>query len=577
VGLATLAVSLPLTAVDSRPGVRTGALVGVIVMAAWWVMGYRRRGFIWFADLVAAVALAAIATGLSNPAQVLCSYFVALCYRALFGQKRDISFAGLVIAGSYAATVVTGNGWDSPSLLGQHLMPAALLLLAAPVLHGVTARLHAHERAGAASQILADAGVALLSSGSQRRIAVTASSAARRLLAAHKGYRVAFAVVEDEQLVDIDEHGTAGRPLPLQALPDAVRASLSRAVPFATLSFSADSGGLLSPRPLGSESLVVPLVSQDLLRGAFVLSRPDGSVDAEATGAILQQLAAYVTLALESAGLTDELLASETRFRSLVQNCSDMIAVVDRGGAVRYLSPTVTRVLAMRRPHCSALRWRRCCIRPTWSAGATSSPRCSRAGSPFRWAAGCVTTPAAGVTPRSSPPISSTSPASPVWCSTSVTSASARCWRTSWFTEPPTTHSPGSPTGAISSTGCAPPCRPLFARTGSPCCSSTSTTSRPSMTPSVTRRATASCSTSPPGCGPACAPGTWPPACRVTSSPCCWRASSRAARPLASASACWLPSPSRSWWSASRCGYGPASGSRSGGGGRGRRGPAASR
>ncbi|MDQ3529778.1 MAG: hypothetical protein M3425_07480, partial [Actinomycetota bacterium] len=68
---------------------------------------------------------------------------------------------------------------------------------------------------------------------------MTASSAARRLLAAHKGYRVAFAVVEDEQLVDIDEHGTAGRPLPLQALPDAVRASLSRAVPFATLSFSA--------------------------------------------------------------------------------------------------------------------------------------------------------------------------------------------------------------------------------------------------------------------------------------------------------------------------------------------------
>ncbi len=131
VGPATLAVSLPLTAVDSRPGVRTGALVGVIVMAAWWVMGYRRRGFIWFADLVAAVALAAIATALSDPAQVLCSYFVALCYRALFGQKRDIWFAGLVIAGSYAATVVAGNGWDSPSLLGQHLMPAALLLLAA--------------------------------------------------------------------------------------------------------------------------------------------------------------------------------------------------------------------------------------------------------------------------------------------------------------------------------------------------------------------------------------------------------------------------------------------------------------
>ena len=91
--------------------------------------------------------------------------------------------------------------------------------------------------------------------------------------------------------------------------------------------------------------MVVPLVGQDLLRGAFILSGRDSRVEAGAASAMLQPLAAYVTLALEEAGLTDDLLASETRFRSLVQNCSDVIAVVDRSGSVRYLSPTVTRVL----------------------------------------------------------------------------------------------------------------------------------------------------------------------------------------------------------------------------------------
>jgi diguanylate cyclase (GGDEF)-like protein/PAS domain S-box-containing protein len=39
---------------------------------------------------------------------------------------------------------------------------------------------------------------------------------------------------------------------------------------------------------------------------------------------------------------------SEARFRSLVQNASDMIVVLDRGGAVRYETPSVERVLGYR-------------------------------------------------------------------------------------------------------------------------------------------------------------------------------------------------------------------------------------
>ena len=157
---------------------------------------------------------------------------------------------------------------------------------------------------------------------------------------------MAFVLVEDGRLVYFDEYGTSSTPLPLHALPDAVQASLARAVPFATQGLFAGAGGMSHGWSLGSEAqMVVPLVGQDLLRGAFILSGRDSRVEAGAASAMLQPLAAYVTLALEEAGLTDDLLASETRFRSLVQNCSDVIAVVDRSGSVRYLSPTVTRVL----------------------------------------------------------------------------------------------------------------------------------------------------------------------------------------------------------------------------------------
>jgi len=177
VGLATLAVSLPLTLVHSGSGVRAAAVAGMAVMGAWWLIGYRRRRFGWLADVVAAVALGAIAVALANPAQVLCVYFVALCYRALFGRQRDMWFAGLLSAGSYAAAMVVGSGFDTVGLVGQSLTPAGLVLLAAPVLHEVVATLHNHDRAAANSQILADAGVALLSSGSPRGIALTASQA----------------------------------------------------------------------------------------------------------------------------------------------------------------------------------------------------------------------------------------------------------------------------------------------------------------------------------------------------------------------------------------------------------------
>jgi diguanylate cyclase (GGDEF)-like protein/PAS domain S-box-containing protein len=61
----------------------------------------------------------------------------------------------------------------------------------------------------------------------------------------------------------------------------------------------------------------------------------------------LEALSSQVALALESAALTEDLLRrqSEARFSSLVQNSSDVMLVVDADSTIRYMSPSVYRVL----------------------------------------------------------------------------------------------------------------------------------------------------------------------------------------------------------------------------------------
>jgi diguanylate cyclase (GGDEF)-like protein/PAS domain S-box-containing protein len=61
----------------------------------------------------------------------------------------------------------------------------------------------------------------------------------------------------------------------------------------------------------------------------------------------LAALATTVSLALESAALTEEVhrRAGEARFASLVQHASDLITVLDADGTVIYQSPSVERVL----------------------------------------------------------------------------------------------------------------------------------------------------------------------------------------------------------------------------------------
>ena len=91
--------------------------------------------------------------------------------------------------------------------------------------------------------------------------------------------------------------------------------------------------------------LTVPLFLRSELNALLVVGSA-GKLPRSACDA-LEALSSQVALALESAALTEDLLRqqSEARFSSLVQNSSDVVMVVDADSTIRYVSPSVDRVL----------------------------------------------------------------------------------------------------------------------------------------------------------------------------------------------------------------------------------------
>jgi len=90
---------------------------------------------------------------------------------------------------------------------------------------------------------------------------------------------------------------------------------------------------------------LVPLVVDGEIAGLLTvaLDRMPG----EARRRAIETVAAQAALAIETADLTESLhaRAGEERFRSLVQNASDVIAVVEPGGIIRFVTRSITRML----------------------------------------------------------------------------------------------------------------------------------------------------------------------------------------------------------------------------------------
>jgi diguanylate cyclase (GGDEF)-like protein/PAS domain S-box-containing protein len=198
------------------------------------------------------------------------------------------------------------------------------------------------ERSTARERTLGRAGASLVAATTRDQIHRAALSAARSI--ADHGSAVLLCLVEEGAVRVVAAEGTQGRPGASWALAPATAGKLL-AQPQNGLALM---GEMREDLQLGHEhhhAHVHPLAQRGETRGLLVVT--GGAASSRHLQGALDSLATQVSMALESAALSEEIhrRESEERFGSLVQHASDLITVLDANATVLYQSPSIERVL----------------------------------------------------------------------------------------------------------------------------------------------------------------------------------------------------------------------------------------
>ncbi|MPZ71938.1 MAG: EAL domain-containing protein [Nitriliruptorales bacterium] len=353
-GLTVLSVVLAVLSASQGESRALAVAVGtVVVLVGYSVWGYSGHRYSLPVDGLAAAALLFIGIQLASPVPALAVFSTMVGARALYGHRRPIAPVAALHAATYVAAMLLVAPERTPGVAVEAVLAAGLLMLGASLVHLVTTTLSRHERGAVHTSAMADTAAALLAAGEPTRIVETALEAGYALLTPHAPGGMFGALIRGEELVVVANDKTPAAPaissrLWMKAVPETLREGLTGARPFICYGLEIRDGHLTRQvRMTGAAMLVVPLACRGLARGAMFVPHPDGlhrDGDCHCESA-LELVASHAALALDSAILTEDVIRSETRFRALVQNCSDVITVVDPDGVIRYLSPTVARVL----------------------------------------------------------------------------------------------------------------------------------------------------------------------------------------------------------------------------------------
>ncbi len=229
--------------------------------------------------------------------------------------------------------------FDNPDVLVVIVASAVLFLLVVTRMAGLVRQ---EEQTVARELALRGAGVELVAAAGEEQVHEAAIAAVSALLRTKAQVRLVL-LRGERPVVAASSEGERDWPVSEDVrawLLDSAKATAH--VPLQTVPATVRSELRLFD---GETALFLPLTVRDDTRGLLAISSPVG-VPRQLVDS-LESLASQVSLAVEGASLAEDLhrRQSEARFGSLVAHSSDLITVLDAGGAVTYQSPSVARVL----------------------------------------------------------------------------------------------------------------------------------------------------------------------------------------------------------------------------------------
>ena len=257
------------------------------------------------------------------------------------GRLWLLALASLLAPSVMMIQYLRGVAGDLPVLIGAS---AALFLLVVVRIAGLVRK---QEQSAVRERALRGAGTALVTATNREGIYAATLQAARSIAGESSVIRVLVGEDSEDYTVVAAAGGredVVGVSLDLSILPQWKRDRLNTHRSYEVTVADAELAEPLGFPPESAFLLSGPLFMKDELRGLLVVG--GSSALPRANRDTLEALTSQVALALDSAALTEDLLRQQTeaRFRSLVQNSTDVVMVVDTDSTVRYVSPSVEGV-----------------------------------------------------------------------------------------------------------------------------------------------------------------------------------------------------------------------------------------
>ena len=252
--------------------------------------------------------------------------------------------ASLIAPGVMLIQLGRADAVDMPVLIGASVMLFVLVVLR---MAGLVRR---QEQSTLREKALRNAGAALVTATNRESIYTATLQAARALVGDDGGLRLLVATDDDADVFQVvaaagGAEGVEGTRVSLSILPQWKRDRLQSHRSYEVPTEEAELAISLGMPANATFFLNAPLFMKEELQGVLVVAGP--SSVPRAIRDSIEALSSQVALALDSAMTTEILLIrqSEARFSSLVQNSSDVVMVVEADSTIRYMSPSVERVL----------------------------------------------------------------------------------------------------------------------------------------------------------------------------------------------------------------------------------------